>query len=86
MSLFYKSKLLCNYIYLIRYVIQKLGRYVQSIVLKFLSDQTISLRIINEKQGSTAGEIHSNSNENSLEQNNNCQKQNFLSYYGNNFV
>ena len=28
-------------------------------MLKFLSDRTISLRIINEKQGSTAGEIHS---------------------------
>ena len=41
------------------YVIQKLGRDVKSIVLKFLSDQTISLRIIKEKQGSTAGEIHS---------------------------
>ena len=44
-----------------RYVIQKLGRDVKSFVLKFLSDQTISLRIINEKQGSTAGKIHSRS-------------------------
>ena len=41
----------------IRYVIQKLARDVKSIVLKFPGDQTISLRIINEKQGSTAGEI-----------------------------
>ena len=40
-----------------RYVIQKLGTDVKSIVLKFPSDQTISLRIINEKQKSTAGEI-----------------------------
>ena len=32
---------------------------VKSIVLKFPSDQAISLRIINEKQGSTAGEMHS---------------------------
>ena len=31
-------------------------------MLKFPSDQTISLRIINEKQGSTTGEIHSNLN------------------------
>ena len=48
MTLFYKSKLLCNHIYqYLRYVIQKLGRDVKSMVLKFLSDQTISLRIIN---------------------------------------
>ena len=40
-----------------RYVIQKLGIII--IVLKFPSDQTIRLRIINEKQESTAGEIHS---------------------------
>ena len=33
------------------YVIQELGRDVKSIVLKFPSDQIISLRIINEKQG-----------------------------------
>ena len=31
------------------HVIQKLGRDVRSIVLKFTNDQTISLRIINEK-------------------------------------
>ena len=30
---------------------------VKSIVLKFPSEQTLSLRINNEKQGSTAGEI-----------------------------
>ena len=42
-----------------RYVIQKLGRDFKSIVITFHSDQTISLRIINEKQGSTSGEIHS---------------------------
>ena len=35
---------------------KKLGRDVKCMVLKFLSDQTICLRIINEKQGSTAGE------------------------------
>ena len=40
-----------------RCVIQKLDRDVKSIVLKFPSDQIISLRIIREKQGSTAGEI-----------------------------
>ena len=44
-----------------RYAIQKLGRDVKSIVLKFPNDQTIILRIINEKQGSTAGEILSRS-------------------------
>ena len=33
-----------------RHVIQKLGRDVKSIVLKFPGDQTISLRIINEKR------------------------------------
>ena len=38
------------------YVIQKLGWDVKSILLKFPSDQTTSLKIINEKQGSTAGE------------------------------
>ena len=45
-----------------RYVIQKLGWDVKSILLKFPSDQTTSLKIMNEKQGSTAGEnseIHS---------------------------
>ncbi len=42
-----------------RYVIQKLGRDIKSIVLKFPDDQTISLRIINEKQGNAASEIHS---------------------------
>ena len=48
MSLFYESKLLCNHIKLsIRYVIQKLGGDVNSIVLKFPCDQTIT------------GEIHS---------------------------
>ena len=41
------------------YVIQKLGRDIKSIVLKFPDDQTISLRIINEKQGNAASEIHS---------------------------
>ena len=44
-----------------RYVIQKLGRDVKSIVLKFPSDQTSSLRISNEKQRSSVGEMHSNS-------------------------
>ena len=58
MSLFNKNKLLCNHIYQYAiYVIQKLGRDVKSIVLKLPSDQTISLRILNEKQGSTADEI-----------------------------
>ena len=42
---------------LIWFVIQKLDRDVKSIVLKFRSDQTINLRIINEKQGSAAGWI-----------------------------
>ena len=59
MSLFYRSELLCNHIYQYAMSSKNLGRDVQSIVLKFPSDQTISLRIINEKQGSTAGEIHS---------------------------
>ena len=40
-----------------RFVIQKLGREVKTIVVKFRSDQTINLRIGNEKQGFTAGEI-----------------------------
>ena len=35
-------------------------RAVKSTVLKFPSDQTINLRIINEKQGSSASEINSN--------------------------
>ena len=39
-----------------QYVIQKLGMDIKSIVLKFPSDQTITSIIINEKQGSTAGE------------------------------
>ena len=51
-----------NTLYLpIHYEVQKLGWDVKSIVLKFPNNQTISLRIINEKQGSTAGEILSNS-------------------------
>ena len=41
-----------------RFVIQKLGRDVKSIVLKFRNGLTINLRIINEKQGSTAGEFN----------------------------
>ena len=45
-SLIFKSKLLCNHIYQYT-VIQKLGRDVKSIVLKFLKDQTISLRVNN---------------------------------------
>ena len=57
MSLFYKSKQEVTIFINTLYVIQKLGRDVKSIVLKFPSDQTISLRIINEKQGSTTGEI-----------------------------
>ena len=52
MSFYYTSKLLCNHIILsIRNAIQKLGWDVTSIVLKFPNDQTISLKIINEKQG-----------------------------------
>ena len=52
------SKLLCNHIYrYVRYIIQKLGWDVKSIVLKFLNDQTISLRIINEKHGDAGSEI-----------------------------
>ena len=38
-------------VYIIRYVIQKLGWDVKSIMLKFPSGQIISLRIINENQG-----------------------------------
>ena len=42
-----------------RYVIQKLDRDVKSIMLKFSSDQTISLRILHEKQGNADSGIHS---------------------------
>ena len=47
----YTSKLLCNHIY-------QYAMLSESIALKFLSDQTNSLRIINEKQGNVASEIH----------------------------
>ena len=57
MSYFYESKLLCNHIYQYTLCNSKIGRDVKSIVLKLPSDQTISLRNNNEKQGSTACEI-----------------------------
>ena len=42
----------------IRYAIQKFGWDVKSIMLKFPNNQTISLRIINEKQGNAASGMH----------------------------
>ena len=54
MSLFYESKLLMV-INTLSY--SKKRRDIKSIVLKFPSDQTISLRIISEKQGYSSGEI-----------------------------
>ena len=54
--MYLKKKCTCFNAYKVK--IPKLGRDVKSIVLKFPSDQTISLRIIDEKQGSSAGEIH----------------------------
>ena len=41
------------------YVIQKLSRSVKRTVFNFLCDQAISLRIINEKHGYAASELHS---------------------------
>ena len=54
MSYFYESELL---IVINTLSYSKKGRDIKSIVLKFPSDQTISLRIINEKQGYSAGQI-----------------------------
>ena len=54
MNFIYMSKLHCNHIYQYAMYIPKLGRDVNSIVLKIFNDQTISLRILNKKHGYAA--------------------------------